>query len=50
MELRPKSGFATRPPEWRTRPRIVRPQLVLLVDNAGWHLAKDLQVPANVRL
>ena len=24
--------------------------LVLLVDNAGWHIAKDLKVPANVRL
>jgi transposase len=24
--------------------------LVLLVDNAGWHVAKDLAVPANVRL
>jgi hypothetical protein len=24
--------------------------LVLLVDNAGWHIAKALQVPANVRL
>jgi hypothetical protein len=24
--------------------------LVLLVDNAGWHVAKDLKVPGNVRL
>ena len=24
--------------------------LVLLVDNAGWHIAKDLAVPDNVRL
>ena len=24
--------------------------LVLLVDNAGWHIAKALKVPANVRL
>ena len=24
--------------------------LVLLVDNAGWHVAKALKVPANVRL
>jgi hypothetical protein len=24
--------------------------LVVLVDNAGWHMAKALKVPANVRL
>ena len=24
--------------------------LVVLVDNAGWHVAKALAVPANVRL
>jgi hypothetical protein len=24
--------------------------LVTVVDNAGWHIAKELQVPANVRL
>jgi transposase len=27
-----------------------RKVLALLVDNAGWHVAKDLKVPANVRL
>jgi len=27
-----------------------RKVLVLLVDNAGWHVAKELPVPANVRL
>jgi len=24
--------------------------IVMLVDQAGWHLAKDLQVPENIRL
>ena len=27
-----------------------RKVLVLLVDNAGWHVAKDLKIPAHVRL